>query len=138
MRWRLLTAVVAAVGALAAGCGDSGGDVTTTTSAGAARLTAAEREQLRRDEAAIVRYCSARALALADPAKRPTVAQQARALEAVDRIVAVAVESPEIEVKPKVDARLYAGDLIENLEGSNCDPLILGRLEQGLGAVQAP
>jgi len=137
VRSRLLTTGAVAC-ALTAGCGDSGEEATTTAATGATHLTAAERERLRADEAAIARYCSARALALTDPGERPTVAQQARALEAVDAIVALAVESPEVKVKPRVDARLHLGDLIENLEGSNCDPLILGRLEQGLGAVPAP
>jgi hypothetical protein len=134
-----LSIALAAVTALvAAGCGGSDdGDATTTPAKGPAKLTGAERGALERDEAAIVRYCSARALALTDPSKRPTVAQQARALKAVDAIVALATESPEINVRPKVDARLYLGDLVENLEGSNCDPLILGRLEQGLAAVPA-
>jgi hypothetical protein len=131
-------ALAAVLALVAAGCGGSDDDATTTPVPGPAKLSGAERAALERDEAAIVRYCSARALSLTDPSERPTVAQQARALKAVDAIVALAVETPEANVRPKVDARLYLGDLVENLEGSNCDPLIVGRLEQGLGAVPPP
>ena len=97
MSVRLLTLAAAAVLALpAAGCGDSEDEpaAPTTVSGDPAALTKAERDQVSEDEAAIVRYCRARALALSEPDERPSVAQQSRALEAVDALVALAPPKP--------------------------------------------
>jgi hypothetical protein len=135
---RLPMLAAAAVLALAAaGCGDSedGPAAATTVSGDPTALTKAERDQVREDEAAIVRYCRARALALSEPDERPSVAEQSRALEAVDALVALAAAKPEAEVRPGVALSLFLGDLTENLEGANCDPQILARLDAGLATV---
>ena len=123
-----------------AGCGDDEDAAgTTTTSAGAsAELTSAERDLVSDSEAAIVDYCRRRALGLTDADKRPTAGQQARALEAVDAMVGLAGDKPKAEVRRGVEVSLFLGDLTENLEGSNCDPLIVGRLQQGLASLPAP
>jgi hypothetical protein len=119
-----------------AACGGNGEDAATTTSPEApGALTHAERDLVRDSESAIVEYCRRRALALTDPAKRPTAAQQADAIEAVDALISLAERKPQAQVRPRVEVRLFVGDLTENLEGSNCDPLILGRLQQGLASL---
>ena len=138
MRPRALSLAAAAVLALpAAGCGGSDDDDVGTTPAPSdpTALTGAERDAVADDEASILEYCRARALSLTNPDKRPTVGQQARALEAVDALVALAAEKPAARVRREVDLGLYLGDLAENLEGSNCDPQIVARLEQGLAQV---
>jgi hypothetical protein len=124
--------------ALAACGGDEEDAATTTSPASPAALTRAERDLVGESESAIVEYCRRRALALTDPAKRPTAAQQADAIEAVDALIDLAAAKPEARLRPGVEVRLYVGDLTENLEGANCDPLILGRLQEGLAALPAP
>jgi hypothetical protein len=120
-------------------CGGDEEDAATTTPPGSpAALTRAERDLVGDSESAIVEYCRRRALALTDPAKRPTAAQQADAIEAVDALIALAQRKPQARVKPRVEVRLFVGDLTENLEGANCDPLILGRLQEGLATLPAP
>jgi hypothetical protein len=135
--WALSLAAAAVLVLAATGCGGSGDeDVgTTSTPSDPTALTGAERDALADDEASILEYCRARALSLTNPDKRPTVGQQARALEAVDALVALAAEKPAARVERQVDLGLYLGDLAENLEGSNCDPQIVARLEQGLAQV---
>ena len=86
----------------------------------------------------IVDYCRRRALGLTDPQKRPTAGQQASALEAVDAMLGLAGEKPDAKVGQGVEVSLFLGDLTENLEGSNCDPLIVGRLQQGLASLPGP
>jgi hypothetical protein len=139
VRARALAAALAAwIVLAAAGCGEGEDDSASTAAAPsdpAAPLTAAERDALDRGEAAILRYCRARALSLTDPDERPTVGKQARALEAVDAMVALASEKPAARVGPRVDLLLYLGDLAEDLEGSNCDPQIVTRLDEGLAAL---
>jgi hypothetical protein len=137
-RRRVVTAALALCAVTAGACGD---DRTTekeppSEPAGSAtRLTADERRVVSESEAAIQLYCRKRALALGDPDKGPTVGQQARALEAVDALVALADEKPAASLAPGVDVRLFLGDLAENLEGSNCDPAIVARLDEGISTL---
>ena len=139
MALRCVVAAALALSAVAAcGCGDGGtaGEERTAQPAGsAARLTADDRRLVAESDTAIQIYCRKRALALTDPEKRPTVGQQARALEAVDALVALAREKPAARLRPGIDVRLFVGDLTENLEGSNCDPQIVARLHEGLSSL---
>jgi hypothetical protein len=141
-RSRPVAAVVAAsLALLAAGCGDDADEptaVTAPSAAESARLSASERDLVEESEDAIVDYCAQRALGLTDPGEAPTAGQQARALDAVDDLIALAAEKPEARYRPSADVRVFAGDLTENLEGSNCDPLIVGRLQEGLASLPAP
>jgi hypothetical protein len=131
-----LAAVAAvAVALVGAGCGDDG--VTTTPAPEGGELTAAERKLVEESEAAIVDYCAQRALGLTDPDKRPTAGQQAQALEAVDALIDLTARKPDAKVTPSSEMALFVGDLTENLEGSNCDPLIVGRLQEGLASLPA-
>ena len=49
--------------------------------------------------------------------------------------LALAARKPTAPVGPGQDLRLFVGDVAENLEGSNCDPRLIGRLEEGLGSI---
>lgn len=139
MRARAAACALALVIAIsAAACGDSGEEPAAITVSGdPTKLTADERDALDRDETAIAGYCRARALSLTNPGKRPTVGQQARALEGVDAMLALAGQKPNAEVRPGVELSLYLGDFAENLEGSNCDPQIVTRLDEGLVQLEA-
>jgi hypothetical protein len=123
-----------------AGCGDGeeSAPPTEVPATDARRLTPAERDLVEDSEEAIVAYCRRAALALTRPGKRPTVDQQARALEAVDELIALAAEKPAARTEPGGDVRLFVGDLAENLQGSNCDPIIVARLDAGLATLPQP
>lgn len=120
-----------------AGCGsdDEPKGPATTTAASAQRLTADERARVRDSERAIVSYCRRAKIGATGTGRAPTVAQQARALEAVDELVALAAAKPDAEVAKGVETSLFVGDLTENLQGSNCDAAIVARLEAGLATV---
>lgn len=119
------------------GCGsDDEPEVATTTAAPASlRLTADERALMRDSERAIASYCRRAKIGATGTGRAPTVAQQARALEAVDDLVALAAAKPDAAVAEGVDTGLFLGDLTENLQGSNCDHAIVARLEAGLATV---
>lgn len=133
---RLAAAGLALATIALASCGDGEEAAPTTeVTADARRLTATDRDLVGDSEKAIVAYCRRAALGLTDPGKRPTVDQQARALEAVDALIELAGEKPAARLRPGVDVRLFIGDLAENLQGSNCDPNIIARLDQGLATL---
>jgi hypothetical protein len=121
-----------------AACGDGEEPTSTaeaTTTARPGPLTTEERNLVEDSEQAIVAYCRRSALALTRPRKRPTVNQQSRALEAVDALLELASEKPDARLSAGADVRLFVGDLTENLEGANCDPGVIARLDQGLAAL---
>lgn len=124
---------------LLAGCGaqDRAGPrpAATASPTPSPPLTAAEREGLRRAEARIERHCVAVSRALVDPAKAPSAAQEARAFAAADSLVGFVRAKPRASLNPGQDLRLYLGDVIENLEGGNCDPRMRARLERGLDSI---
>ena len=132
---RLLVIGALLAATVLAGCGEDEDLASTTTTSSPAELTGSERDLLADSEAAIVDYCRRRALGLTDSDERPTAAQQARALDAVDAMMGLAREKPEAEVMPGVEVSLFLGDLTENLQGSNCDPQIVARLDAGLASL---
>lgn len=137
-RWRVVAVAGMLCAVTAGACGDDGtteGEPPDEPAGSVTRLTADERRLVADSEAAIQLYCRKRALALTDPDKRPTVGQQARALEAVDALVKLADEKPAASLRPGVDVRLFLGDLAENLEGSNCDPAIVARIDEGISTL---
>jgi hypothetical protein len=123
-----------AVGLGACGGADDGSTGPRTATA-RQRLTAAERGQMRRAERTIAYYCRRRALAVAEPDKTPTAGLHARAFRAVDHLIELAARKPGARVSRGVDVKLFLGDLTENLQGSNCDPALVARLEQGLATL---
>ncbi len=74
---------------------------------------------------------------LVDPDEAPTRAERARAFAAADEMIAVARAKPKALVDVGQDARLYLGDVVENIEGSNCDPAMVDYLERGFARIPA-
>jgi hypothetical protein len=122
---------------LVAGCGtqDAGTPRTAATATPAPPLSDSERERLRRVEAQVQRHCVRVSQSLTDPAAAPTPAQEARAFAAADDLLALVRSRPRAEVVTGQDLRLYLSDVIENLEGGNCDPRMRARLERGLKTI---
>jgi hypothetical protein len=136
---RRLGALIVALAMSLAGCGDdeptTDGAEPTTTASQLQRLTAPDRERVRRSEAAILAYCERAAAAATGAAKPPSARRQAAALDAVDDLVTLSRAKPDATLKPGVDLRLFVGDLTENLQGANCDPAIVARLDAGLASI---
>jgi hypothetical protein len=137
MRPALATAVGLALVAIAS-CGDGGSPETAgTTPTGAApkRLTAAEQALVNRSDRAVGRYCGELALSLTGQRKPPSAEEQGRAFAATDRLIELAREKPAARVQPGVDTELFLGDLAEDLEGSNCDPRLVQRIDEALATL---
>lgn len=81
---------------------------------------------------AIRSYCRRIALFLSGKQGRPTAADTQRAYDAVDRLIALARENPEARYRGQDTMRQVVGDTAEDLEGTNCSPALVRRLEQGL------
>jgi hypothetical protein len=98
-------------------------------------LTAEERRRLRLYEGRIATHCVEIARSLVDPDARPSPREEARAFQAADDLVAFARAKPTAKLGAGQDVRLFLGDVIENLEGANCDPRMIGRLESGFTSI---
>ena len=129
-----LTTILAA--ALLGACGASEPRARPAPTPAAARsATEDERRALRRAEARIQRHCVAVSRSVVDPEAAPSPAERERADAAADRLVAVVRANPRADLGAGQDLRLFLADVIENLEGSNCDPRMIERLERGLATV---
>lgn len=115
-----------------AGCGDSRDAPPPQPQS----LSTQERRLLTTYEGRIETHCVQVAQSLVDPAKAPTPAQERRAFAAADQLAALVARKPRAEVDVGQDLRLYLSDVIENLEGSNCDPRMIARLEQRLAEIR--
>ena len=108
------------------GCGDS----RDATPPEPQTLTRDERRLLATYEGRIAEHCVRVARSLVDPARAPTPAQERRAFAAADQLAALVARKPRAPLDAGQDLRLFLSDVIENLEGSNCDPRMIARLEQ--------
>ena len=86
-------------------------------------------------EGRIQKHCVRVARSLVDPSAAPSADQQQHAFAAADALGSLAARKPTAEIDVGQDLRLFLSDLIENLEGSNCDPRMRARLEQALSAI---
>jgi hypothetical protein len=109
------------------GCGDDGSP--STTSQPDTPLTRTEMLEEDRAVATIRAYCRDVARYLSGRGDRPS---DDRALAAARRIAALARRKPEARYRGGQTARQVAGDLAEDLEGTNCSDLLVAELEQGL------
>jgi hypothetical protein len=116
------------------GCGDEDAPDTIAPPPGAESLTRAERGLLARSERQLAGYC-ARRLSPSGQPRAPSPRERAEAIASADRLIALAERKPHAEVETGVDLRLALGDLIENLEGANCDPAVIARLGEGLAGI---
>jgi hypothetical protein len=140
MRPALATAVGLSLLAMAS-CGDggsSGAAGTTPAGAAAKRLTAGEQALVTRSDRTVGRYCGYLALSLTGQRKPPSAEEQGRAFAATDRLIELARDKPAARVETGEDMGLFLGDLAEDLEGSNCDPRLVERIDQGLAALPQP
>jgi hypothetical protein len=120
--------LAAALAALClAGCGDDKSPV--PSAAPDAVLTAQERRTEDRSVAAIREYCRGVARYLAGRTAPPS---PDAAVEAARRIAALARAKPEAAYRGSQTARGLAGDLAEDLEGTNCSRALVAELERGL------
>ena len=126
-------APVIAAAIFAAGCG--GSDAEPARTQPPAKLTAAERRLITTYEGRIQAHCVRVARSLADPRAAPSPREERSAFEAADALAALAASKPTAMVDVGQDLRLYLSDVVENLEGSNCDPRMLARLERALAAI---
>jgi len=75
------------------------------------------------------------ARSLTDPADAPKPAQVQRAFAAADAFIALARKKPTAPLDVGLDVRLHLSDVVENLEGANCDPRMTYYLERGLSSI---
>jgi len=119
----------------AAGCGNDEPAATTASDAAPASLTGEERRLLGVYDARIARYCVRVARSAVEPARAPDPAEEARGFAAAEDLIALAAEKPAAPLEAGGDTRLFLSDVIENLEGSNCDPRMLATLQRGLAGI---
>ena len=86
-------------------------------------------------DARIQAHCVSVTRSLVRPRAAPSPRQERRAFAAADALIALAAEKPAAPLGAGQDTRLFVSDVLENLEGSNCDPRMIARLEQGLAAI---
>ena len=132
-----LAVAICALGLGACGGSDDGSRGSTHGAAESQQLTAMERGLLHRADRSIELYCRRRTLALAEPGKPVSAELHARAFRAVDNLIELAARKPAARLGHRVDVKLFVGDLTENLEGSNCDPALVARLQQGLAELDS-
>ena len=135
---RLHSPVALAAACVLIGChepGSAGPVRPEASSTPAASLTAEDRRRLKAIEGRIQTHCVDIARSLVDPSAAPTAAEEARAFAAADDFIALTREKPTALVDVGQDLRLFLADVIENLEGANCDERMVGRLERGLVSI---
>jgi hypothetical protein len=141
MRPALATAVGLSLVAIAS-CGDGGSletaGTTPPTGAAAKRLTAGEQALVTRSDRTVERYCGRLALSLTGRRRPPSAEEQVRAFAATDRLIELARRKPAAPLETGLEMRLFLGDLAEDLEGSNCDPRLVERIDQALATLPQP
>jgi hypothetical protein len=134
-----LAIIALALVALATGCGNDSDGTPPTAGTEAeedsAPLTEEERRLLSVYDARIARYCLRVARSAVEPRRAPDAAEEARGFDAAEALIALAAEKPDAPLEAGGDARLFLSDVIENLEGSNCDPRMLATLQRGLAEI---
>jgi hypothetical protein len=133
--------VVALAMLLLAACGDADQHDAADTAPGdaaAQRLSADEQALVARSRREVERYCAELALSVTGRRGPPSAEEQGGAFAATDELIELAREKPAARVDSGVDMGLFLGDLAEDLEGSNCDPRLLERIDQGLATLPRP
>ena len=98
-------------------------------------LTREERDLLTTYDRRINAHCVRVARSLVDPEAAPSAGQEERAFAAADALIALAAAKPDAPLGAGQDTRLFLADVLENLDGSNCDPAMASRLAQGLAQI---
>lgn len=127
-------ALVLALLALA-GCDDDATTPSPTATTPDRPVRPAELPERLRDDAfgaqlRITAYCGRLRAALQGGARPPSKRERARAFAAADLLVELSLARPFDLVQTGVDVRLYTSDIAEDLEGANCDPALIAKLEE--------
>ncbi len=120
------------------GCGDQESSAEPPPTAADTKLTDEERRSLADYDRRIQAHCLSVGRSLIDPGAAPSARQQERAFAAADELIALAAAKPAAPLGAGQDTRLFLSDVIENLQGSNCDPRMVSRLAQGLAEIPPP
>jgi hypothetical protein len=132
--WRQTLILLLALGMLLpVACGD--GDTGSGTAP--RRLSAKEESTVDRARLVIRLYCRQVGRYLAGRRGPPTAKETQKAYDAVDTLVSLAREDPEARYRGQETIRLVLGDTAEDLEGTNCSPELVARLERGLASLPA-
>jgi hypothetical protein len=141
---RVLASLLActAVAAAFPACGDGGSSAGGTTTverpspSPPAPLSAPQQAAVRGTQRRIQSYCRDLVLFLERRRRAPTTSETARTYDAVDRLVAIARAEPRA-THPETGrtVRELLGDISEDLQGSNCAPNVIERIERGLATL---
>ena len=116
-----------------AGCGSSSGDGSSK-----AKLTTTEQKDVRASQSTIQSYCRTILLYLERRTDPPTQSETTRALDAVDRLAAIARAKPAAaQGRSGETVRDLMSDTAEDLQGANCADNVVGRINQALGSLPA-
>lgn len=131
-----LTAVLASA-ALNVGCGgeDEPAETGVPPMSAASSLTDEEKRALGRYDRLIQGHCVRVAESLLGSGTGPSARQEMRAFAAAEALIALAAEKPAAPLGAGQDTRLFLADVLENLDGSNCDPRMTAVLGQGLSQI---
>ena len=124
--------------ALLAACGGDTGEPLEQEAARPPRVTASERQLIEAYDSRIATHCVRVSRGLVDPAARPSPQQTRSAFTAARRLLALAAEKPGAPLGAGQDLRLFVSDVVENLQGSNCDPRMIDLLASGLAEIPQP
>ena len=137
-RARLLPAVVLCAVAVA-GCGDSGSsaaddEASSVETTSVEQVSGPPARVIRRTQTAVGAYCGRVAAGLRE-GRGPTPADFERVSSAIDQLVALAAQRPQARDPLGTTPRLALGDIAENLEGANCDPRLVERIDAALATL---
>jgi hypothetical protein len=135
LRTFTILAVLSALTALA-GCGGEGSSG-KPSGVQTGPFSAADQAAIREAQTEIRSYCRQLSLYLARRRGPPSQAENGRAYGAVDRLATIARLKPAAEAAIGRTARELLGDLAEDLEGSNCAPNVVQRIDQALAGLPA-
>jgi hypothetical protein len=130
--WWPLACLVTLACVAGPGCG---GDEDPTTTAAPPRdvtLSSAERARAARSVAAIRAYCRRVARYASGRAGPPSLSATRRTVDAARGIASLARRKPDAQYRGSQRARDLAGDLAEDLEGTNCSARLVAELARGL------
>ena len=99
-------------------------------------LSPAGMRVIQRARDAVSAHCRQVADALGKGAMPPQASFE-RATAALDELAELAADQPEAEAEDGSTPRLALGDIAENLEGTNCDPRLVARIDQALAGLPA-
>ena len=124
-----------------AGCGGSDSDrddedqkASTEAASEAETVRGPPERVIRRTRDEVAVYCRRVARVLGgEPG--PTAADYERVTSAIDRLVALAAQRPQATDAIGTTPRLALGDIAENLEGANCDPRLVERIDAALATL---